>query len=225
MKTKLFFYVLILLFISCTPKLEVKINNSKEVLLSVNILPSNATKKLISSLSKFGSASNNKEENISNIKMENGLEIISFKKTSSLEINANLKINDINQLKEAILKLDTEKKHLAFSLDRKNLQSFFLNISDEEKEYLELLMAPSLQGDNITKDEYLNLIASAYGKTISNELKNSYLNIKFEAPDKIKKIVIKPKAQHTLKNKTLEIKIPLTNILVMEENIKIELNY
>ena len=81
---KLFFFTIISFFLSCTPKASIKITASNDVFLSVDISPSANTKKFLKSLSGFSSDSafSNQEEDISNVKTEDGIEIIKLKKTS-----------------------------------------------------------------------------------------------------------------------------------------------
>ena len=223
---KLFFFTIISFFLSCTPKASVKITSSNDVFLSVDISPSVATKKLLKSLSSFGadSAFSDEEEDISNITTEDGIEIIKLKKTSSLDFTAKLRFSDSSKLFPSMFTFNKDKS-ITFLLNRKILNSFLMNIADEDREYLDLLMAPSLQEISMGNEEYIELIANAYGKKIATELKSSILTLSFEAPSKIKKIKTSPKMDYETKETKVMFSIPLTYILVMNEPINISFDF
>ena len=100
-----------------------------------------------------------------------------------------------------------------------------MNIADEDREYLDLLMAPSLQEISMGNEEYIELMANAYGKKIATELKSSILSLSFEAPSKIKKIKTSPKMDYETKETKVMFSIPLTYILVMNEPINISFDF
>ena len=223
---KLFFFTIISFFLSCTPKASIKITASNDVFLSVDISPSVATKKLLKSLSSFGADStfSDEEEDISNITTEDGIEIIKLKKTSSLDFTAKLRFSDSSKLFPSMFTFNKDKS-ITFLLNRKILNSFLMNIADEDREYLDLLMAPSLQEISMGNEEYIELIANAYGKKIATELKSSILTLSFEAPSKIKKIKTSPKMDYETKETKVMFSIPLTYILVMNEPINISFDF
>ncbi|MGP1438659.1 MAG: hypothetical protein ACTTKH_06265, partial [Treponema sp.] len=168
-------FVSFLCCISCTPKANIKITNSNEAFLSIDMASSKATKKLLKSLANFSSDSvfSDREEDISNIKTEDGIEIIKLKKTSSLDFTATLKFSNSSKLLSSMFSFNKNKLNIL--LNRNIINSFFSNMLEEDAEYLDLLMAPSLQNIDMKDEEYINLIASAYGNTVANELKNSNL--------------------------------------------------
>lgn len=221
------FFTFILCFISCTPRANIKITGANDVFLSIDISPSANTKKLLKSLSGFSSDSafSNQEEDISEVKTEDGIEIIKLKKTSSLDFSAKLKFSSLSLASSSMFSFNKEKNSITFLLDRKILNNFLMNLSDEDKEYLELLMAPSFENTFMSDEEYIELIASAYGKKIASELKTSTLILSFETPSKIKKINLSPKMNYETKETKVIFSIPLTYILVMNEPININLDY
>lgn len=224
---KLILFAIALCCISCMPKANIRLTTSNDVFVSIDVAPSLATKKLLQSFSNLNSESAfaNQEEDISNVKTEDGIEIIKLKKTSSLDFSAELKLSPKLEQSLSLFSFNKGKSHAKLLLDRKTLNTFFENLAKEEKEYLDLLMAPSLQDINMSDDEYIELIANAYGKKIATELKNSFLSLSFEAPSKIKKVIVSPKIEYEIKNAKAFFSIPLTYILVMNEPIDISLAY
>lgn len=69
------------------------------------------------------------------------------------------------------------------------LQQTYLLLSDEEKSYMDLLMAPSITGEKMSLEEYSDLVASVYGQELADELYEGrlYLNLGCPSGKKIKK--------------------------------------
>ncbi|MGP1440913.1 MAG: hypothetical protein ACTTJ3_09285 [Treponema sp.] len=224
---KLFFFTIISFFLSCTPKANIKITNSNDVFLSMDISPSIATKKLLKSISNFGSNSafSDKEEDVSNVKTEDGIEIIKLKKTSSLDFSAKLKFSKNTKIFSSMFTFDKNNSNVKFELNRKTLNNFLLSLATEDVEYLELLMAPSLQNIKMSDEEYIELIASSYGKKIADELKTSSLTLSIELPSKVTDINLSPKMDYKIKEKEIIFIIPLTEILIMNDPISIMIDY
>ncbi len=227
MKNIFFIVCAIFLFISCTPKIAVKVDKNSNIVAEIDIKPTLATKKLIKSFSGFaeGSSSASEEVNIQNEKTKDGVEIIKFKKTASLEVEAIMKFPPSHDALSSIFELNQKEKKLICSLNRQKLKSFFDNLSQQDKEYIELLMAPSFQDEKMSEDEYIQIISNAYGNTIANELKNSSVLLEFKLPNKIKNLSITPKSEYKLKGDAVECSIPLSRILVLDSPIDIIIQY
>jgi len=73
-------------------------------------------------------------------------------------------------------------------LDRDNVGDLIALFSTDVKYYLEALMAPIIENDDIPKDEYLSLIASIYGRPIAEEIREAMIYIVIDFPGPIKSI-------------------------------------
>jgi hypothetical protein len=71
---------------------------------------------------------------------------------------------------------------LVFVLSARILKQAAALLPEKERSYTDLLMAPVFTGETMSKDEYLDLVSSVYGQSITEELKNSRLVIVMEAP-------------------------------------------
>jgi hypothetical protein len=221
------FLCIFALSISCKPKIAIKVNNREEIFVDVNIVPTESAKKIIRSFSKISSDESifeGKEENIEKFSMDNGVKITKFKNTSSLEVSLSMQFPSTN-LTPSIFSVNKKEGSLKFSLDRDKLKVFVENMKDEDKAYLELLMAPSLQGTDTSEREYASLIASAYGNKVANELLSSYIDLVFEMPTTIKTVNTQPNIKYEIKGKKAFINIPITKVLLMNEPILITVNY
>lgn len=93
---------------------------------------------------------------------------LSFAKTGNIPANA--------------VSLDQKARSVSITLSRETIAATVGLMPAETREYLDLLMAPVLTGENLTAAEYTDLIASAYGKTIASELAGSALSLTIRAP-------------------------------------------
>ena len=202
-------------------------NAKEEIFVDVELAPLESTKKIIKSFSKISkgeSIFDGKEENMQDISTDEGVKITKFKKTSSYDVSLSMIFSN-NNLNSSIFSLDKKRGALKCSLSRNNLKAFFEGLKGEDKEYLELLMAPSLQGTDMSEREYTSLIASAYGKKIASELLTSHIALIFEAPAPIKTVEVSPTVKYEIKGKKVFVNIPITKVLVMNEPILITVNY
>ena len=232
MKLKISKLVAILLavfasIISCTPKVKIKLNDKNEVFIDVDIIHTDSTKRLIKSLNNFSGDSmfEGKEETIENVKGDDGIEIIRLKKTSTLDVSANFKFPDTSKLNSSMLFVNKKEKKMIFSLNRKTINAFFEQMTQEDREYLDLLMAPCLQNTKMSEEEYVALIANAYGSKASQELKISNLNLAFELPKKIQNVQLSTQDVYKIDGNKLEVKLPITKVLVLNQDIKIIIEY
>ena len=61
-------------------------------------------------------------------------------------------------------------------------------LSETERAYLDLLMAPVLTGESLSSQDYLELVASVYGQVIADELASSRLQITMTSQKTGKKV-------------------------------------
>jgi len=228
---KILVFFAVLVFASCASKIAIKVSKTQEVFVDLDIKPSESTKKIIKSLSSIEKDSQKddqgaiQDEKLEHVILEGGIEIISFKRTSNFDTSAKIKFpSNSKEIDSSIFNVKKEGA-LVLSLDRKKLRSFFSGMSDEQKGYLELLMAPSMQEEDMSSSEYLFLIASSYGKKVAGELSRSRIKLHIEVPNTIKNVSVSPKTEYTIKDKVLQLSLPLISFLVMEEPIVINVEY
>lgn len=226
-KIMVLFCAMIIVATSCTPKVKIKVSDKNEVFVDIDITHTDSTKRLIKSLNNLGGDSmfEGKDENIENVKGEDGMEIVHLRKTASLDVNAKLKFSDTDKLNPSMLLINKTEQKLIFSLNRKTTSSFFEQMSQEDREYLDLLMSPCLQNTKMSEEEYIELIANAYGNKASQELKGAKFSISFELPKKIKNVQISPQNEQKIDGNKMEVHIPMTKVLVMNQEIKVTIDY
>jgi hypothetical protein len=90
-------------------------------------------------------------------------------------------------------------------------------LSPEIAMYLNALMAPIATGEKATKDEYLGLVASVYGKPIADEISSSSIRASVNFPGAIQRV-----KGGTYSGRRADFDIPLLDILVLETPLSYE---
>jgi hypothetical protein len=90
-------------------------------------------------------------------------------------------------------------------------------ISPDIVAYLKALMGPLATGEAMSKQEYLELIASIYGSGIADEIKGAFLHINIDFPGPVQSV-----KGGTFSGKRVEFAIPLVDILVLEKPLSYE---
>jgi len=83
-----------------------------------------------------------------------------------------------------------QSKGLSLTLTAESLQSLYSVLPDEFQSYMDLFMAPSFTGEIMSDSEYLDLVATVYGKPLAAELENAVLTLTLQsgAEKRVRKI-------------------------------------
>ena len=73
-------------------------------------------------------------------------------------------------------------------LDRNNIGGLVALLSSEVRDYLSALMAPIVEEEEMTKNEYLSLVASIYGRPIAEEIREAMIHAVIDFPGRITSI-------------------------------------
>ena len=133
--------------------------------------------------------------------IENAFAAIEFPSPASVAVEGNglgslkIEFSKIN-LDEGIFLNLTDGNTRAFNLDRR-AERFTITLTEETIaktvaalpselfEYADLLMAPVLTGEVMTEEEYLSLIAAAYGPQAATELKACSFELTMQCPGEV----------------------------------------
>jgi len=105
-------------------------------------------------------------------------------------------------------------------LDRQSAPEIISMLSPEIEEYLSALMAPAVLGEDSTKQEYLDLLASVYGRPLSNEIAEARINAQIDFPR-----TVTTARGGQAKGKLAEFDIPLVDVLVLENPLEYEVSW
>jgi len=93
-------------------------------------------------------------------------------------------------------------------------------LSPEVEEYLSALMAPAVLGETSTKKEYLDLLASIYGRPLANETEAALIKLNVEFPRNVSSV-----QGGIARGRQAEFNVPLVDILVLESPLRYEVNW
>ena len=218
----IFAFALVHTLSSCSPSCAITIFPQGELQISVQNKASDELNSLIQSLFQSGLNGNSSdqapvltEEDFSQLMLQDA----KFSIANTVDFSLECKLEK-NALSEEILKITPEKKTIILSWE----PSFLLGQVEADEnlqDIMELLMAPVYTQEEISSEEYLEAIASFYGKKISEKFRKSVLTIKIDAPSAIKNCTIKEdeslseKLNAVIKHsgKTATIEIPIYRLL------------
>ena len=109
---------------------------------------------------------------------------------------------------------------IAVVLDRNSAPEIIPMLSPEVEEYLSALMAPAVLGDRMTRQEYIALVASIYSRPLADEIATAQIRAVIGFPRRITAIRGGNSAE-----RRAEFDIPLLDILVLEEPLKLEVTW
>ena len=116
--------------------------------------------------------------------------------------------------------LGTGFSSIVIALDRDSAPELISRLSPEFEQYLSALMAPVVLGDASTRQEYLDLLASVYGRSLAAEIAAARIMAQIEFPRTVTAL-----QGGTATGKLAEFDIPLLDILVLEQPLRYEVNW
>jgi len=103
---------------------------------------------------------------------------------------------------------------IVITLDRDSAPDLISRLSPEVNDYLSALMAPAVTGDICTGKEYLDLVASVYGRPLAEEINSAKIRASIEFPRPVSS------AQGgKVTGKRVDFEVPLLDILVLDKTL------
>jgi hypothetical protein len=109
---------------------------------------------------------------------------------------------------------------LVISLDRDSAPQLFSLISGEVTEYLSALMAPAATGEILTRAEYLDLVASVYGKPVAGEIAAARIHAVLDFPGPVGAV-----RGGSFQGSRVQFEVPLLDLLVLESPLSYEVTW
>jgi hypothetical protein len=148
-----------------------------------------------------------------------------LKNTSQSSVAGIVQIKNINEFlgfmgNNKFIAFDQTAKICQININRENAPVMLSLLSPEIMGYLNALMAPAATGENMSKSEYLELIAMFYSKAISDEIAASQIRASVEFPGTITSV-----KGGTFSGRQANFDIPLLDILVLEVPLSYEVKW
>jgi hypothetical protein len=85
--------------------------------------------------------------------------------------------------KSGIIKYGTKANDVEIVISAETLQKFYEFCPEQFQTYIDLFMSPSFTGEEMTTEEYVDLVASVYGQELADEVLTSKLHITLQKND------------------------------------------
>jgi hypothetical protein len=164
-----------------------------------------------------------------------GIASVSFRNTGPGAIEGPVKISRLGDFLAAAGPSGTEGGFINFeqappgssgssrctlTLDRASGPQILALISPDVADYLSALMAPIATGEEISKDEYLELAASLYGQALADEIRGAFIRASVVFPGPVTAV-----QGGTWSGRRVEFNISLTDLLVLETPLVYEVSW
>ena len=224
-------FLLVFVMFSCSARIEglVREGGSAEISVRASLEP--RTLSLLRSLRGFMGDERNTPvlngETISrSMAAAPGIRSASFRNIGQEEIDGGISISHIGGFLspgDSSFITYTENEGInsvVMVLDMESAPKIIAMLSPEVEEYLSALMAPAVLGDVMTKQEYLDAVASIYGRPLSDEISTARIRAVIGFPRQIISV-----QGGTSRERRAEFDIPLLDVLVLEEPIRFEITW
>lgn len=183
-----------LLLSSCTVKVKLILQKDGAVDIDFNGGAGAAFSKMVISAAGGESSADsynnsvNIEEIITELKL-NGFTDVSGKSEniSDVKIKMKDKAQKTYLFTSGILRV--EKNHLIFNTDRKTLKSFYDSANEQIQMLLDLFLAPVFNDEEMSEDEYVEMLGTFYGAAAAREVKDSRIDFTIINADGTQKAV------------------------------------
>ena len=180
---------LIILCASCTSEITLELKKDGSVNVEFSGAAGNAFAALINSASGMSSENASSGSVIfdtNEIEYEMGANGFSkVKAVSKKGADLTIAMTDKNQ-KSALFTSDVvkiEKGKLTATLSPENLVKFYNAADSQTVQFLDMLLAPIFNDEQMTDEEYTEVLASFYGDQIAQEMNSSSFRITLKNPD------------------------------------------
>ena len=230
-KKIIFCLIAAVILTACSPKADIFIQDSGDAVITVDVKASSLLESLVENAAGFseGEKKENKSVfNIEEIKAElesKHIRVLSMETQGAAGIKTKLKILTGDEAAPPFLKTEPKEGKLSLNIGNADIREFVNLLSEDDREYVELLMAPALTGEELTSKEYEELIKSAYGEKTADELKRAKLRISVTCPKKVQSITVTPLGTGRKEGNKAYIEIPLSKLLSLKNNIFVEVRY
>lgn len=221
-------FVFLIGFIGCSPSLAVNIATADDVTVEFSSGLGDSLVQTLYSIADVDSQNPlfNKKAVAANLEASG----FAVEKISVDDNNIYLKTksssfeNIVANSSELVEELTPSSVKISFSPEK--LQSFVSVLPEETVGYLDLMCAPVLTNEELSTDDYVDVLAAIYGKKLAQETLSSNFVIEISVGSKIKSIDVKiPNSKTVTNNNKARITIPLADFLCNLEESTVNITW
>jgi hypothetical protein len=236
-----FIFAALMVFISCSTRLNCEIHSDGRADLVLNSALTPAMDGLLKNLAvrSRGDESPALDASLLNKAFERitGIESAALRNTAENRVDGRIVISNIglffkhaadavsmqNAIKQAPFAVWEQGPYggsFKAAINRDTGQQLLLLLTPELVDYLSALMAPIATGEIIDKAAYLELVGSVYGKAIAAELPRAELLLTIDFPGPVEYV-----SGGVYRGNHTEFKLPLLDMLVLDEAVVYEVRW
>jgi len=196
MMRKLFLLLITLLFfISCTTEVTLTLKADDSLAIRFEGGAGEAFTKMISSASGLAGDSLVDPDSVSFELAKAGFADVKVEEKAGAAVTISMsdKTKSSYIFSSGILK--AEKGKLKAAITRKSLEDFYNNADEQTRMTLDLFLAPVFNNENMSEDEYLEMLGSFYGEAAAKEVSQSLVKINLISKDGSKETLTYPLTQ------------------------------
>lgn len=217
----------LLLFVSCATRINGTISADGSAELAINMSLEPRITALIRSLSSASGQTDvlllDGPAMAASMSNAPGVAFVTLRNTTPSAVEGTMRISDINfflAVADSNFIVYEQSGRLEINITRENGHVILDLLSPEIFDYLNALMAPIASGEEMSKTEYLELIASFYNKPVSDEIAASRILVSIEFPGSITAV-----KGGTHSGRRADFNISLLDFLVLETPINYEVRW
>ena len=196
MMRKLFLLLITLLFfISCTTEVTLTLKADDSLAIRFEGGAGEAFTKMISSASGLAGDSLVDPDSVSFELAKAGFADVKVEEKAGAAVTISMsdKTKSSYIFSSEIIK--AEKGKLKAAITRKSLEDFYNNADEQTRMTLDLFLAPVFNNENMSEDEYLEMLGSFYGEAAAKEVSQSFVKINLISKDGSKETLTYPLTQ------------------------------
>ncbi|MGP1454260.1 MAG: hypothetical protein ACTTJ7_00630 [Treponema sp.] len=222
--TLLLIAVLVLIHTACASSAHVKITDTNYVDLTITLLPSGTLENTVKKLaSGSGASSVFQEKEIRKSFEAQKIIVQNLQLTGFCGLKLSCSIPGNHQLLKKLVYHEPAKKTVALRVSPHTVQQLLALIPEENRDFVDILMAPLVTGEKISVEEYRETIGTIYGPKMVTGLDQSIFTIVLESPYQVQICSVKPigKIAEQTQSK-VTVGIPLIELLCMTDTLTID---
>ena len=196
MMRKLFLLLITLLFfISCTTEVTLTLKADDSLAIRFEGGAGEAFTKMISSASGLAGDSLVDPDSVSFELAKAGFADVKVEEKAGAAVTISMsdKTKSSYIFSSEIIK--AEKGKLKAAITRKSLEDFYNNADEQTRMTLDLFLAPVFNNENMSEEEYLEMLGSFYGEAAAKEVSQSLVKINLISKDGSKETLTYPLTQ------------------------------
>ncbi len=186
--TLILFFIFSFFLISCTTEVTLTVQKDDSVAINFEGGAGDAFTKMLSSAAGMGDSGQTDAavidaDAVSYELARAGFENVKIqqKKGGAVQISMNDKKQSSYIFTSGIIK--NSKGKLSAAVSRKSLEDFYEAADEQTRMLLDLFLAPVFNDEEMSESEYLEMVASFYGKNAANEVEQSIVKINLISKD------------------------------------------